>query len=82
MRLDGLAQVCQSLGNTWMLMVYTTQQAHPDKRPSLLTLSSFGPKDKAEFERLLVEYQADSQLPDLFITRPSTRRLFAFLNKH
>lgn len=40
------------------------------------------PKDRAEFERLLVEYQADNQLPDLFITRPSTRRLLEFVNKH
>ncbi|ETL88842.1 hypothetical protein L917_12128, partial [Phytophthora nicotianae] len=40
----------------------------------------FDPGMTEELERLLVEFQADNRLPDLFISRPSTRNLFAFLN--
>ncbi|GMF30916.1 unnamed protein product [Phytophthora fragariaefolia] len=41
----------------------------------------FAEDDLAEFERLLIHFQADNCLPDRFIERQSTRRLFEFLNK-
>ncbi|OWZ07236.1 hypothetical protein PHMEG_00020394 [Phytophthora megakarya] len=42
---------------------------------------TFSPEEKAEFERLLIQFQADNCLPDRFIEKLSTRRLFGFLNK-
>eukprot|EP00644_Phytophthora_capsici_P006751 jgi/Phyca11/103919/e_gw1.8.488.1 len=61
---------------------YTTTSSPRQTAIPSYVVECFGPKDRAEFEQLLEKYQADNQLPDLFITHPSTRRLFAFLNKH
>ncbi|KAF1314928.1 hypothetical protein FI667_g16383, partial [Globisporangium splendens] len=41
---------------------------------------SHNPDDIHEFERLLLEFQADNQLPDTFVDRLSTKRLFTFMN--
>jgi len=37
-------------------------------------------EDTHEFERLLLEFQADNQLPDTFVDRLSTKRLLTFMN--
>lgn len=40
----------------------------------------FSEQKHAEFERLLVEFQAENFLPSSFVERASTKRLFKFLN--
>ncbi|RLN95432.1 hypothetical protein BBJ28_00003489 [Nothophytophthora sp. Chile5] len=40
----------------------------------------YGPEKLAEFERFLLAFQVENGLPDSFVNRPSTRRLFNFLD--
>ncbi|KAK1929712.1 hypothetical protein P3T76_003565 [Phytophthora citrophthora] len=41
----------------------------------------FSDEKHEEFERLLIQFQADNCLPDRFVEKKSTVRLFTFLNK-
>ncbi|POM67214.1 Hypothetical protein PHPALM_16826 [Phytophthora palmivora] len=41
----------------------------------------FTDEELKDFHRLLIQFQADNYLPDRFIEKKSTRRLFIFLNK-
>ncbi|ETM98511.1 hypothetical protein PPTG_24605 [Phytophthora nicotianae INRA-310] len=41
----------------------------------------FSEDELEEFERLLIQFQADNCLPDRFVEKLSTLRLFIFLNK-